>query len=82
MKRVYKRSFKRNDKKNLILFGYKEHKEKPGKELEITEIPKPHMRWNPAREEWTTYSAGRKNRTFFPPKKYCPLCPGAPRKVT
>ena len=77
MKKVYKRSFKRNDKKNLILFGYKEHKEKPGKEIEITEIPKPHMRWNPAREEWVTYSAGRKNRTFFPPKKYCPLCPGA-----
>ena len=77
MKKVYKRNFKRNDKKNLILFGYKEHKEKPGKELEVTEIPKPHMRWNPAREEWVTYSAGRKNRTFFPPKKYCPLCPGA-----
>ena len=35
------------------------------------------MRWNPSRQEWVTYSAGRKNRTSFPPKEYCPLCPGA-----
>ena len=34
------------------------------------------MRWNPSREEWVTYSAGRKDRTSFPPKEYCPLCPG------
>ena len=77
MKKFYKRNFTRNDKKKLILFSYKEHTEKPSKELEITTIPKPHLRWNPSRQEWVTYSAGRKNRTSFPPKEYCPLCPGA-----
>lgn len=61
----------------MFLFGYKEHKEKPYNQLEITENINPHMRWHPFREEWVTYSAGRKNRTSFPPKEYCPLCPGA-----
>ena len=76
MKKIYKRNFLRNDKKNLLLFGYKEHKENPSTELEITESSKPHMRWNPSRNEWVTYSARRKERTSFPPKEYCPLCPG------
>ena len=35
------------------------------------------MRWNPPRQEWVTYSATRQVRTAFPPKEYCPLCPGA-----
>ena len=77
MNQIHKRIFIRNDKKELYLYGYKEHKESPSQELEVTEIPKPHMRWNPSREEWVTYSAGRKDRTSFPPKEYCPLCPGA-----
>ena len=77
MKKIYKRSFLRNDKKKLLLYGYKDHDEAAGTELKINEFPKPHMRWNPSREEWVTYSAGRKNRTSFPPKEYCPLCPGA-----
>ena len=70
MNQIHKRIFIRNDKKELYLYGYKEHKEPPSQELEITEIPKPHMRWNPSREEWVTYSAGRKDRTSFPPKEY------------
>ncbi len=77
MKKVYKRNFIRNDKKNLILFGYNKHTEEPGMELDTTKKPKPHMRWNPSRQEWVTYSAERKDRTSFPPKKYCPLCPSA-----
>ncbi len=77
MKKIFKRSFLRNDKKELFLYGYNEHKEEAKKELKITDLPNPHMRWNPSREEWITYSSGRKNRTSFPPKEYCPLCPGA-----
>ena len=77
MKKIYKRKFKRNDKRHLLLFGYEEHKEIASKELEITPSPSPHMRWNPSRQEWVTYSATRKVRTAFPPKEYCPLCPGA-----
>ena len=77
MKKIYKRTFIRNDKKELLLFGFNEHKDSPSEQLKITEIPKPHMRWNPSRNEWVTYSSGRKDRTSFPPKEYCPLCPGA-----
>ena len=77
MKKIYKREFKRNDKRHLLLFGYKEHIEEASEELKITAEPSPHMRWNPSRQEWVTYSATRKVRTAFPPKEYCPLCPGA-----
>ncbi|MBI29290.1 MAG: Galactose-1-phosphate uridylyltransferase [Alphaproteobacteria bacterium MarineAlpha5_Bin11] len=75
MKKIYKRSFVRNDKKNILLFGYKKHTEQAEKELAISADSKPHMRWHPFRNEWITYSPGRKNRTAFPSKKYCPLCP-------
>ena len=77
MKKIYKREFERNDKRHLLLFGYEEHNEKAGSELEITPLPSPHMRWNPSRQEWVTYSATRQVRTAFPPKEYCPLCPGS-----
>ncbi len=63
MKKIFKRSLERNDKRELLLFGYSEHQEKPSKELEITPAPTPHMRWNPSRQEWVTYSATRKVRT-------------------
>ena len=76
MRQIHKRTFIRNDNKELFLYGYQKHTESPSKELNVSDIPKPHMRWNPSREEWVTYSAGRKERTFFPPKEYCPLCPG------
>jgi len=76
MQKVYKRTFIRNDSRELYLYGYNEHTEKASIELDVTFPSKPHLRWNTSRQEWVTYSAGRINRTAFPPKKYCPLCPG------
>ena len=35
MKKIYKREFERKDKRQLLLFGYEEHKEIAYKELEI-----------------------------------------------
>ena len=75
MQKIYKRTFIRNDKQAMYLYGYNEHNENPSKELEKILKSNPHLRWNPARLEWVTYAAGRKNRTSFPPKEYCPLCP-------
>ena len=72
---MHKRIFKRNDGKDLLLFSTIHHSEKNSKELEITKNSSPHLRWNPSRQEWITYSKGRSNRTSFPPKEYCPLCP-------
>ena len=75
MKKIHKKVFLRSDKKELYLYGYSEHNEEASEELEITTYSKPHLRWNIPRKEWVTYAAGRKNRTTFPPKEYCPLCP-------
>ena len=72
---MHKRIFKRNDGQNLLLYGMKMHNENNTTELEITPSPKPHLRWNPSRQEWVAYSASRSNRTAFPPKECCPLCP-------
>jgi len=72
---MHKRIYKRNDGKELLLFSNKYHDEKSTKELEISPDSSPHMRWNPSRQEWVTYSSERKNRTSFPSKEYCPLCP-------
>ncbi|MCL5774216.1 MAG: galactose-1-phosphate uridylyltransferase [Firmicutes bacterium] len=33
------------------------------------------MRWNPMLEEWVVTATHRQDRTFLPPKDYCPLCP-------
>ena len=75
MQKYYKRIFKRNDHSNLILYSLKKHTKKNTKELNASPSSKPHLRWNPSRAEWVTYSPKRQKRTFFPPKKYCPLCP-------
>ena len=76
MNKFHKRIFKRNDQRNLLVYSREKHIEKNGQELEITLESSPHMRWNPSRQEWVTYSADREKRTFFPQKQYCPLCPG------
>ena len=60
MKKIFKREFERNDKRRLLLYGYNEHTEAAAKELDITDSPTPHMRWNPFRQEWVTYSGTRK----------------------
>ncbi|MFB6189878.1 MAG: galactose-1-phosphate uridylyltransferase [Halapricum sp.] len=34
-------------------------------------------RWDPARREWIVTATHRQERTFKPPKDYCPFCPTA-----
>ena len=77
MNKFHKRNFERNDNRELYLYGRTEHTEKHTQELDITLPSSPHLRWNPSRKEWVTYSSDRENRTSFPPKKYCPFCPGS-----
>jgi UDPglucose--hexose-1-phosphate uridylyltransferase len=33
------------------------------------------LRWDPTKKEWVAYATHRQDRTFLPPKEYCPLCP-------
>ena len=77
---MHKRTFVRNDGRDLFLYGNSPHLEKNTTQLEITPASTPHLRWNPARQEWVTYSAGRIDRTTFPPQEYCPLCPSGKNK--
>jgi len=39
------------------------------------------LRWHPLLREWVITSTERQNRTFLPPKDYCPLCPQRPDGV-
>jgi UDPglucose--hexose-1-phosphate uridylyltransferase len=43
------------------------------------------LRWHPLLREWVITSTERQDRTFLPPKDYCPLCPqkpgGAPTEI-
>ena len=43
MRQIHKRTFVRNDNKELLLYGYQEHKESAKQELDVNNIPKPHM---------------------------------------
>jgi len=36
------------------------------------------MRWDPVLEEWVITAPSRQDRTFLPPKDFCPLCPTRP----
>jgi UDPglucose--hexose-1-phosphate uridylyltransferase len=36
------------------------------------------LRWNPALREWVVTATHRQDRTFLPPRDYCPLCPTKP----
>ena len=36
------------------------------------------LRWNPLLGEWVATATQRQERTFLPPKDYCPLCPTRP----
>ncbi len=36
------------------------------------------LRWHPFFEEWVVTATHRQERTYKPPKEYCPLCPTAP----
>lgn len=40
------------------------------------------LRWNPVLEEWTITATHRQERTFLPPKDYCPLCPSREGRET
>jgi UDPglucose--hexose-1-phosphate uridylyltransferase len=36
------------------------------------------LRWNPLLGEWVATATRRQERTFLPPRDYCPLCPTRP----
>ena len=47
MKKIYKREFKRNDNKHLLLYGYSKHVETSVQEIEKIDSQNPNIRLNP-----------------------------------
>ena len=45
MRQILKRTFVRNDNKELLLYGYKEHKESASQELDVSEIINSSIKW-------------------------------------
>ncbi len=74
----YKRTHRKPDGRELILYTLFPHTEDPLPELEEPLAPAPHLRYHPLRGEWVVYAAHRQGRTFLPPKEHCPLCPSRP----
>ncbi len=39
------------------------------------------LRWHPYLEQWVITATHRQERTFLPPREYCPLCPTLPGSI-
>lgn len=75
-KNLYYHHISKNDGRSLHLYGNNPIKVELTHELEALEPQNSqHLRWHPLRQQWVGYATARQNRTFNPPKEYCPLCP-------
>lgn len=45
---------------------------------ELGKVEMSELRWHPFLEQWVITATHRQDRTFLPPKDYCPLCPTKP----
>jgi UDPglucose--hexose-1-phosphate uridylyltransferase len=50
----------------------------PGPEKDRSQKAMSELRWHPLLREWVITATHRQDRTFLPPKDYCPLCPTRP----
>mgnify|MGYP001030672723 FL=1 len=79
-RKVYKRSFKKIDGRNLSLYGYKRHDENPLKEDNFEQTKAGELRWHPLRREHVIYTPNRQNRIFKPSITSDPLNPSVKGK--
>ena len=74
-KSIYRRHFVKADGRDLLLYGYKPHKQPPLPQ-EADEVAKGgEFRFHPLRREWNIYAPHRQNRTFKPSAANDPLAP-------
>ncbi len=78
---VYKRHFKKNDGRDLFLFGYEPHQEAPLAHDDEKIEKGGELRWHPLLGEWNIYAAHRQNRPFKPSTASDPLAPSKPGKA-
>ena len=77
-KTVYCRSFQKADRRDLHLYGYAPHTEKPLRQETTAIAQGGEMRWHPLRQEWNMYAPHRQRRTFKPSSADDPLAPSRP----
>lgn len=75
---MYKEVWPKKDGRKLVLYGYTRPVLSPVEEDLSSPGAQPHLRWHPLRKEWVIYAPHRGERTFLPPKEFCPLCPSRP----
>ena len=72
---VHKRLIARPDGREVMLYGYEEHRFPVCEDFLDGGAKDSHLRWHPLRQEWSVYAAGRQNRTFKPSQAENPLAP-------
>ncbi len=72
---IYRRRLVKPDGRDVMLYGYHPHDEKPAEDMLDGGPKKSELRWHPLRREWSVYAAGRQNRTFKPSASDDPLAP-------
>lgn len=75
---VHKRHFKKQDGRDLWLYGYTPHTLEALPESGSIAAKGGELRWHPLRQEWNIYAAHRQNRTFKPSSASDPLAPSRP----
>jgi UDPglucose--hexose-1-phosphate uridylyltransferase len=76
MLHFHKRQIRKEDGRQLLLYGRQTHTLPWQTNLQLLmERSHSHLRWHPLRQEWVCYAAHRQDRTFKPPTEYCPFCP-------
>lgn len=77
-RRVYRRVFEKTDGRKLHVYGYEPHTLPPLPGEQLEQIAGSELRFNPLRQTWSVYAAGRNKRTFKPSSATDPLAPSKP----
>jgi len=75
---VFRRDFKKNDGRDLFLYGYAPHNLDPLEQENFTPWKGGELRYHPLRQEWNVYAPHRQNRTYKPVTTDDPLAPSRP----
>lgn len=72
---IHKRHVVKADGRDLLIYGYQQHKLERLAETSGEVAKGGELRWHPLRKEWNLYAPHRQNRTFKPSAAADPLAP-------
>ena len=61
---IYRRRHVKSDGRDVLLYGYEPPEQAPTPDELLAEPSQSTLRWQPFRQEWAIYAAGRQNRTY------------------